>query len=129
MKMRTILTVSLLALLTAVALGTGCSSSSTSQCESLCAAANTCPGATAMDCTTFCTQSSTDAETTGCTSEYDAVLDCGTPSNVCDTTNPCPTQTTALQNCVTTYCTAHPTSSACGSSSAGTGTSGSSSSG
>jgi hypothetical protein len=111
---RMISTASLLALLATALIGAGCSGS-TDECSDLCEAANKCPGAVALDCSTFCSEAETVASTAGCTSQYDDFLSCGAAaSSVCGDTDPCATQATAFDACTTSYCSAHPTSTACG---------------
>jgi hypothetical protein len=85
-------------------------------CVETCTAQRDCEGADPeVDCEALCADQQKSAEDSGCTSEYDKVIDCvsGT-DDVCAVTNEtCKDESDAQLVCLVEYCTNFPSETVC----------------
>ncbi len=97
-------------------LATACGDDCVSSCED----GKECSDATAeekaQDCDKFCEDGEKDAETTGCSDQYDDMVSCISDlDDICkfDFEKDCTTESAAYGACFSTYCTAHMDDAAC----------------
>lgn len=85
-----------------------------SSCVSLCERAAKECGNSGNDCATSCDQSNQLAQTSGCTSEYNALLTCyGAQSDICNASSLCNNESNDFVNCFITFCNNNPSSPGC----------------
>lgn len=115
----------ILALILAASGLAACSSNPDDQCKSTCEATNACPGVQQTDCAKACGAFTTANEITGCTSEYEAFMSCGSEvPDACKVTgDECSAELAAYEKCTKTFCAAN-ADKCSGISMDGTGTSG-----
>src|SRR5262245_48571816 len=95
-----------IALLGASSLLAGCGN----DCKDACDKSNSCSGAKAQDCDTYCDKAEQLASDAGCDSEYDDVTSCVSDlDDVCSQSAlaSCASQSKAYSTCITKYCATH----------------------
>ena len=87
------------------------------KCKSTCEDAKDCAGADkSTDCDKECDDADKNADTQGCSDQYDDVVSCISDlDDICkfDPTKDCLSQETALGACSQKYCTAHASDASC----------------
>jgi hypothetical protein len=95
-------------------IATGCGSKSAGgqgDCATNCQAAQSCPGATMVDCNAFCSQNATLSAAAGCSSQYQGAEDCLSGlADICASisSGACSMEETAFEQCAMPYCQQNP---------------------
>ena len=86
-----------------------------SSCQSMCErSSKECNGGDGSECAASCEQSDKFAQTSGCGSEYSALLSCySAQSDICSASNFCSSESNDYVNCFITFCNNNPGTPGC----------------